>query len=374
VGQRPVSRAGRPAVLAVDGGNSKTDMALVGPDGAVLAQVRGPGVPDRLSAETLELLSGLTGLVASEAGVSGAGVLATHLVACMANVDLPEEEQELDEMLSAKGWSDTVDVANDTLAVLRAGLDGSLPAGLPGSPAGRAEPGRSGQQTPDPAHWGVGITCGAGINGIGVAPDGRTTRYLALGPLSGDWGGGQQLGTEVMWWATRAEDGRGPQTSLREAVTAHFGVAEVRDVTIGIHLGKIAEESVYGLVPVLFEVAGRGDRVARDLVFRQADEITAMAVAAMRRLGLSGAVPVVLGGSVLTARNPLLTERIAARLAAGAPGSIMRIVTVPPIAGAALLGLDHVGAPASAKARLRSAYPAAGGPTLGRADQRREGR
>ena len=45
-----------PAVLAVDGGNSKTDVALVGEDGTLLAQVRGPGVPNRLSAETLVLL------------------------------------------------------------------------------------------------------------------------------------------------------------------------------------------------------------------------------------------------------------------------------------------------------------------------------
>jgi N-acetylglucosamine kinase-like BadF-type ATPase len=375
-----VSDPSRPAVLAIDGGNSKTDMALVGADGAVLAQVRGPGVPLRLSAETLELLRGLTRSVAGQAGISALradGVLASHLVACLANVDLPEEEQELDDMLKAKGWSESVEVANDTLAVLRAGLDGPLPAGTLTTSGRSTPPGSPGCPAGSrPAHWGVGITCGAGINGVAVAPDGRTTRYLALGPLSGDWGGGQELGTAVMWWAARAEDGRGPQTLLREAVTAHFGVTEVRDVTIGIHFGKIAEESIYGLVPVLFEVAGRGDQVARDLVGRLADEIVAMVLAAMRRLGLTGAVPVVLGGGVLTARDPLLTERIAAGLAAGAPGSVPRIVTIPPVAGAALLGLDYLGAPASAQARLRAAYsgpapagpgPEPGGPAEGKA-------
>jgi hypothetical protein len=35
----------------------------------------------------------------------------------------------------------------------------------------------------------------------------------------------------------------------------------------------------------------------------------------------------------------------------------MRIADVPPVAGAALLGLDHVAAPASAQERLRAAYP-----------------
>jgi N-acetylglucosamine kinase-like BadF-type ATPase len=391
VGQRRVSRAGGqpssharpdaptvsgrpgPAVLAVDGGNSKTDVALVGIDGTVLAQVRGPGVPRRLSAETLLLLGRLARSVASQAGLPEGGPIASHLVACMANVDLPEEERELDEMLRSQGWSQTVDVANDTLAVLRAGLDGRLPAGLPGSPA-------SPSADAGPVHWGVGITCGAGINGVGVAPDGRTTRYLALGTLTGDWGGGGSLGAAVMWWSARAEDRRGPQTMLREAVTAHFGVAEVRDVAIGMHLGKIAEERLLGLVPVLFGVAGRGDPVARDLVHRQGDEICTMVTAAIARLGLTGAaVPVVLGGGVLTARDPMLTGRIAAGLADRAPGSIMRIVTVPPIAGAALLGLDHVGAPAGAQTRLRSAYhqqpeprPAAG--PVGPVSHQTEGR
>ena len=34
---------GQAAVLAIDGGNSKTDVALIGWDGTVLAALRGPG-------------------------------------------------------------------------------------------------------------------------------------------------------------------------------------------------------------------------------------------------------------------------------------------------------------------------------------------
>jgi N-acetylglucosamine kinase-like BadF-type ATPase len=372
--------AALPAVLAVDGGNSKTDMVLVAADGTMIAQARGPGVPLRLSADTLRLLATLAHSVARQAGrltataatagaatsgaatagaaTSGGGLIAAHMVACMANVDLPEEEQELDQMLRAQGWSHTVDVANDTLAVLRAGLDGRLPAGLPGGA------GLDGARPDGAACWGVAITCGAGINGVGVAPDSRTIRYLALGELTGDWGGGQGLATAVMWWAARAEDGRGPQTLLREAVTAYFGVPAVRDVAIGIHLGTIAEQDLHGLVPVLFEVSGRGDEVARELVHRLADEVCVMSLSAIRRLELTdAAVPVVLGGGVLTARDPVLIGRISAGLKAGAPGAIMRIVDIPPVAGAALLGLDHIGAPASAHDRLRSAYRGVAGPS-----------
>jgi hypothetical protein len=77
----------------------------------------------------------------------------------------------------------------------------------------------------------------------------------------------------------------------------------------------------------------------------------------MRRLGLGDEpVPVVLGGGVLTARDPLLSAETTRRFADEAPLATLRIVDIPPVAGAALLGLDHIGAPPGARARLRDAY------------------
>ncbi len=330
---------GLPAVLAIDGGNSKTDVALVAADGTLLGSARGSGVPANLSGPTVAMLATIVGQAARDAGLHAglaraAGTpIARHTIACMANADLPEDEHRLAGMLREQGWSDTTEVANDTFAVLRAGLD----------PAGGS--------------WGVGVTCGAGINCVGVAPDGRTTGFLALGQITGDWGGGYGLGLQTLWWAMRAEDGRGPGTALRAAVTAHFGVPEVRDVAVRVHHGTIVKDGLAELAPVLFAVAASGDQVARDLVSHQADEVCAMALTVMRRLDLTGlATPVVLGGRVLTARHPLLTGWITERLAAGAPAADVRVTDVPPIAGAALLGLDQTGAQAGAKLRLHAAY------------------
>jgi N-acetylglucosamine kinase-like BadF-type ATPase len=337
-----------PAVLAVDGGNSKTDVALVAADGELLAAVRGPGVrsPDDLG-PWLEALGGLITRAQREAGLEGQQA-ARHISACVANADLPEEEERLAVALRALGWSATTAVANDTFAVLRAGLD---PDTVARAGEGVAAPGERA------THWGVAVTCGAGINCVAIDPAGRTAGYLALGGISGDWGGGGGLGYAALWWAVRAEDGRGPETALRGAVAAHFGVPTVQDVTIGVHLGKISEESLLELAPVLFAAAAAGDEVAQKLVRRQAEEISVMALAAMRRLGLAELpTPVVLGGGVLTARHPLLTTEIINRFAAAAPQATVIIVAVPPVAGAALLGLDHVGAGPEAERRLRAAY------------------
>jgi N-acetylglucosamine kinase-like BadF-type ATPase len=329
------------AVLAIDGGNSKTEVALIAADGTLLAQVRGK--PSNFQGigmdEAFRVLADLVGSAAREAGLEAGGFVASHTSACLAGADLPDEEQQLTDLVHAQGWTRSSLVVNDTFAVLRAGLDD----------AG--------------GHWGIGITCGAGINCVGVGPDGRTTRFLALGEISGDWGGGGDLAGGALWSAARAEDGRGPDTELRTALPAHLGLATMRDVTIGLYQHRITRADLHGLVPVLFEVALHGDQVAGDLLLRQADELATMAATAARRLGLTGAaMPVVLGGSIVAARHPLLTSRLTERLAAELPAATPRIVDVPPVAGAALLGLDHVGASPAAAERLRGCYAATGMP------------
>ena len=325
------------AVLAIDGGNSKTDVALVAEDGTLLASVRGPGASheDFGLAGAMRRLGELVRLAADRADFPAYGLVARHTSACLAGADLPEEEAQLAEAIQQQGWSLTSAVANDTFAVLRAGL----------TPGEGERP------------WGVAVTCGAGINCVGVAPDGQTTRFLAFGTLTGDWGGGIGLGREVMWHATRAEDGRGEPTALQTAVAAFFGRPSLYEVSVAFHLGQLGEDDLIRLPVVLFEAAAAGDAIAISLVGRQAEEICAMALTAMRRLDLDGArgIPVVLGGGVLEARNPLLTEAIARRLSAAAPGATARVVDTPPVTGAALLGLDHLSAGPAAEKRLRSA-------------------
>ena len=326
-----------PAVLALDGGNSKTDVALVGVDGSLLATVRGPGMPTADLDGSLRVISDLIGEIEQQAGQPGRPA-ARHISACVANADLPEEEEQLATAIRAGGWSHSTTVVNDTFAVLRAGLTTDS---LDGS--GRP--------------WGVAVTCGAGINCVGVAADGRVTRYLALGSITGDWGGGYGLGRAALWWAIRAEDGRGPETLLRETVPAHFGLPDVADVAIAIHQGKLTVQDTRGLAPVLLAAASDGDQVARDLVRQQATEICTMALVVMRRLGLTGLkTPVVLGGGLLTARDPLLTASVVDGIGAEAPKAEVTIVDVPPIAGAVLLGLDEVGLAPSAEQKVRAAY------------------
>ncbi|WP_199441094.1 N-acetylglucosamine kinase [Umezawaea beigongshangensis] len=326
-------------VLALDGGNSKTDVLLVEGDGTVLARVRGPGAsPQNVGlARSGAVFDGLVREAAARAGLPPGERVASHTSAYLAGADLPREEAELTAALGELGWSDTVVVGNDTFALLRAG-------------------------TPDGV--GVAVVCGAGINCVAVAADGRVHRFPALGRISGDWGGGAHIGSEALWCAVRAEDGRGRPTALHARLLAHYGVPALAEVVEQVHFGE-RELDVHALCPLLFEVAEAGDEVARGVVDRLVEEIALLAGVSLRTLGLSGeAVDVVLGGGVLTGRGEPLVSQVERRVLDAAPLARVRVVDVPPVVGAALLGLDAVHAPPSAERRLRGGHDA-GAPSPG---------
>jgi N-acetylglucosamine kinase-like BadF-type ATPase len=327
-GRRPTAGSAG-TVLAIDAGNSKTDVAFVGADGTVLASGRGPGFqpPNVGVRAAIDTLAATIEEARATGGVTGQ---VEHVSACLANADLPVEERELTAALDGRGWGRSTQVRNDTFAILRAGVD---------------EP------------RGVAVVCGAGINCVGMLPDGRTARFPALGRISGDWGGGAGLAEEALWWAARAEDGRGEPTALAATLPAHFGLDSVYALIEALHLGDIAAVRKHEMTPVLFATSAAGDPVARSLVHRQAEEVVAMAAVALDRLGLlDEEVPVLLGGSVLAARHPELDGRIRELLAARAPKAVVEVVTAAPVLGAALLGLDHIGASAGARASLRAHY------------------
>ena len=112
------------AVLAVDGGNSKTDLALVNADGSVLALVRGPlSSPHHIGVDgCLAVMEELLAEAVREARLGDhAGRIAQVAALLMAGVDFPVEEDAVRIAVEQRGWVGSVHVGNDTFAVLRAG-------------------------------------------------------------------------------------------------------------------------------------------------------------------------------------------------------------------------------------------------------------
>jgi N-acetylglucosamine kinase-like BadF-type ATPase len=259
---------------------------------------------------------------------SGERPLAEVGVWCLAGVDFPADDQALAPAIAGRRWVRQVLLHNDVFAVRRAGSERT---------------------------WGVGVVVGAGMNCVGIAPDGRKVRFPAIGELSGDWGGGRDIGVAAVGAALRGEDGRGPRTTLTRLLPDWFGLPSALALVEALFHERIDERRVLELVPLVLAEADAGDEVAGQLVTRQVDEIVAMAAAAIRRLDLTGLdVEVVLGGGLFHREAPTFLERIRAEVVRIAPAAWLTQVTAPPVVGAALLGLDRLGAAPGAAERLRA--------------------
>jgi len=303
-------------VVAVDGGGSKTDVAVLDlATGEVVGTARGGGCSHhQLGIDAaVAVIDGTVTAALAAAGAEASDVV--HAGCYLTAIDLDSEQVEVQAAVSALPWgARSVLVDNDVFALLRAGTD-----------------------SPDAAV----VICGTGINGVAVRADGTTARVLALGHISGDWGGSSGLAEEVLWYAARAEDGRGQPTALREALLAWTGCASVHDVTMAVHAGELAVSTWWDRAPEIVRLAHEGDEVARHLLDRQGEEIGLLAASLLARLDLAEtAVPVVLGGGIGATGDPLLVGAAERTLAARVPKATLSIVTERPIVGAGHLALE----------------------------------
>jgi N-acetylglucosamine kinase-like BadF-type ATPase len=327
---RGPARAARPAVLAVDGGNSKADAILIDRTGSILGAARwiGPSNVGTADGSVAVLTDAIAAACADAAVPLERRPVAPVGVYCLAGADFPIDERRVGRGLARGGWTERNVVRNDTFAVLRAGTDRG---------------------------WGVAVVCGAGMNCLGVAPDGRTVRFPAIGPLSGDFAaGGEWVGLAALGAAIRARDGRGPRTALERAVPRHFGMARPETVMNAMHRGRLMQHRLVELPPAVFGAAESGDAVARSILDRVADEVVAMATASIRRLRLSRTdLDLVLGGGMFRSKDREFVDRVERGIHAVAPRASVVTLSGPPVLGAGLMGLDEIEAPRDASLKLR---------------------
>jgi N-acetylglucosamine kinase-like BadF-type ATPase len=300
------------AILAVDGGNSKADVALVAADGSLLGAVRGPTI----SHQAVGIEVAVERLLALVHAVGATATPPERAVLAVAGADYPADVRLLTRRFGGALRDTDVVVVNDTLAALRAGT--SRP-------------------------WGIVLICGQGINGAAVGRSGRVVRFAGVGDISGDWGGGTAIGMAGLGAAVRARDGRGPRTRLETTIPTTVGLHRPEAVTHAFYTGRLPEARVGDLAPVVFATAAGGDPVARSIVDRLADELATMAAALARRTGLVRAEPeVVLAGGVFRTDDEGFHARLAAEIRRAIPGARLRRLSEPPVTGAALLALDRL--------------------------------
>jgi N-acetylglucosamine kinase-like BadF-type ATPase len=291
-------------LLGLDiGGTSSRARVMV--DGAVVAEAQAASAsltaagPDSAAAALAELLAQLPLDEPFDAVCAGS-----------AGSNVPGAEEFLADRLAPLTRTGTVIVVNDAMLVLpAAGLD-----------------------------EGVAVICGTGSIAVG-AWQGRQARSGGFGYLLGDEGSG--------YWITRAavralldrRDRGVPLGALGETLLAAAGASHIDELQRMFydfpHPRRWARHAP--------RVLDADDPAARSITVEAAQALAGLAASAMRRLvgseetpdGPPVALPVVLGGGLMG--HPRLREAAVIAVRAALPGSAVRALTDPPVAGAVRL-------------------------------------
>jgi N-acetylglucosamine kinase-like BadF-type ATPase len=237
----------------------------------------------------------------------------------VAGYDWPSELSPTLEAVAALGLRAPLEVVNDTIIGLVAGAD---------------------------AGWGVAVIAGTSNNCWGWDAQHRIGRVTGNGGMFGEHGGAGELVQEAIAAVAKAWARRGPATALTGAFCRLVNASSDADLLEGLSQGWY--DIGAAAAPLVFQTAEAGDPVAMSVVRWAAVELASLTNGVIRQLHLEEqAFDVVLVGSMYNG-GPLLLEPMRAAVQAVAPGARFVRLTVPPVVGAVLLGMQAGGLPAQA--------------------------
>lgn len=269
--------------LGVDGGGTRTRVAMVDGTGRENARAEGPPTlvdPANPSA-TIGVIADLCREVASK---GGADLPVASLWAGIAGAGIEPTRGLVEAALLEEGLSLRTAVGADAEATFH----DAFPSGP-----------------------GILLISGTGSIALGRAVDGSTLRVGGWGAHLGDEGSGYRIGLSALRALACGEDGRGVSTDLRDPVLKVLGVDRPADLVKWMAAARKAD--VAALVPVVCEVAKAGDRAATIVIETAVDELVEHVQALMQRFDPGAAAPeVALAGGLIEEDGPLRSRVIRA--------------------------------------------------------------
>ncbi len=300
-------------VVGVDGGGTKTDVCVVNDAGTVLGFATGSGSNwEGIGLDAVgATLEHLVGCALAEARVEPAWIAASAF--CLAGIDWPSDRERLTPVLDSLALAGDRFVDNDSFAALR-----------------------SGTATP----WGcVSI---AGTGGVAAArnPSGATARTMGI--AVGEGAGAAGLVHAAVSAIAQEHNGSGPATALTERLLAATNTQSTAEFFESVMRGRIHIGG--GLAVHVLAVASEGDPVARSIGTQCGAQHGRDTVAVANRVELDGRFDVVLAGGVHLSGDDSFRSGFRDVVLARYPDAALRVLEAPPVAGAALLALDLIGA------------------------------
>ncbi len=188
-----------------------------------------------------------------------------------------------------------------------------------------------------------GIVVISGTGSIAYARDerGRVLRAGGWGVPLDDAGSGYDLGRKALVAALHDYDGRGPRTQLLGKVTKALAFSNITQVV----LQPLTPQEIAALFPLVLEAARRHDFVARRLCDEAGQDLAALALALVQRLGWRRRmIPVVCAGGVFRA-SARIRRSFARRLRRDTPNAKVLLLRHPPVEGALAMARELAGRP-----------------------------
>jgi N-acetylglucosamine kinase-like BadF-type ATPase len=190
--------------------------------------------------------------------------------------------------------------------------------------------------------WGVVVVSGTGSNCRGWDREHkREGRVTGHGVLMGEGAGGSELMHRCMQIIGYSWTRRLPKTALADAIIAYTGAKDLEDLMRGYttYEYQVGAEAAR----IVFRVAEEGDQAARDLLCWAGTELGEMANAVIRQLEFENLVfDVVMTGSMFDG-GAMLIEPMRTTIHKLAPKARLVRLSVPPVVGAVILGMEADG-------------------------------
>lgn len=257
-------------VVGIDGGGTKTRVAVCAMDGAPIAQKTlgafnlsaiGEAAFRRRTGEILDLCGDLSECAAVCAGGAGVSGAATGAI--------------LRAELAARGFAGQLRLCGDHEIALAGALDGA----------------------------GCVLIAGTGSICYGQNAAGEHFRSGGGGHIIDDPGSGYALGRDALAAALQTEDGRLAENALHRAVLDAVGHAGRQSLLDFVYYTGREKGDIAALAPLVLRCAAEGDEVSRNILRRGAHELARLAKAVQTRLALPSDAPCALAGGLLAEDN-----------------------------------------------------------------------
>jgi N-acetylglucosamine kinase-like BadF-type ATPase len=184
---------------------------------------------------------------------------------------------------------------------------------------------------------GIGVIAGTGSIGVGVDGAGAVLFAGGWGWVLGDEGSAPAIVREAAKAALSAEDAGIADDGLLAALLEHYTVPDAPSLARAVN-DDPSPENWGPAAPAVFRAAAAGSPLALGVIDDAARSLTLLVSRLMER-GARGDT-VVAAGSVLVHQSRLV-ERFRARLARAHAGLTLRVLEVPPVAGAVELARNQ---------------------------------